>query len=118
MPAPDVDVETHSTGFLPTRQQVRQEIARVLEDNSGKTVLRVRLALTFDQRQLDVTSLPSFLRGTLTGNAAFAGEAAIDFSGPLTKAQVEEMVERLPDYTPGACRVTLYLQTQAEVARV
>jgi len=114
-PTPEAGIETHSTGFLRARQQVRQEVARLLEDNAGKTALRVRFALTFDERQLDVASLPSFLRGSLTGSGVFAGEASIEFSGAFTKAQVEEMVERLPNYAPGACRVTLQLQAVAEV---
>jgi hypothetical protein len=46
----------------------------------------------------------------LTGNASFHGESALQFSGVLTKAQVEEMVERLPDFTPGSCRVKLGVQ--------
>ena len=109
-------VETHSTGFLRTRQQVRQEVARILAENENKTAVRLRIALTFDERQMDAASLPTFLRGSLTGNAAFAGESSLEFSGPFSKAQVEEMVERLPDYSPGACRVTLHLQNGSEAA--
>jgi hypothetical protein len=54
--------------------------------------------------------LPSFLRGSLSGPAKFSGESALEFSGVFTKPEVEEMVERLPDFTPGSCRVTLGVQ--------
>lgn len=111
--------ETVATGFLRSRQQVRQDIARLLEENEGKRVIHIRIALTFDERQTDIGSLPSFLRGSLTGSGKFAGEASLEFSGAFSKAQIEEMIERLPDFTPGACRATLILQTveKSEVRR-
>ena len=105
--------ETVATSFLPSRQQIRQEIARLLEQQEGRRIVSVRIALTFDERTVETGSLPSFLRGSLSGPAKFSGESALEFSGVFTKAQVEEMVERLPDFTPGACRVTLAVQTVA-----
>ena len=113
----DTGIEPVSTGFLRTRQQIRQEVARLLDNAPGKTAMSVRFALTYDERQMDIASLPAFLRGTLTGSGAFAGEAAIGFTGNFTKAQVEEFVERLPDFTPGACRVTLRLRAAQEGKR-
>ncbi len=105
--APPPAVQTLATTFLNSRQQVRQEIARLLDQQDGCRIVTARIALTFDDRTLDVGSLPTFLRGSLTGTGKFTGEAALEFSGPFTKAQVEEMVERLPDYSPGSCRITL-----------
>ena len=103
--------ETVATSFLPSRQQIRQDVARLLEEQEGRRVVSVRIALTFDERTLETGSLPSFLRGSLSGPAKFSGESALEFSGVFTKPQVEEMVERLPDFTPGSCRVTLGVQT-------
>ena len=102
------------TSFLPSRQLLRQEIARLLDENQDSRILSVQIALTFDERTVDVSALPSFLRGSLTGVAAFHGESALQFSGVFTKAQVEDMVERLPDFTPGSCRVKLGIQAKAE----
>jgi hypothetical protein len=102
------------TSFLPSRQLLRQEIARLLDENEGARIVSVQIALTFDERTVDVSALPSFLRGSLTGVAAFHGESALLFSGMFTKAQVEDMVERLPDFTPGSCRVKLGIQTEPE----
>jgi hypothetical protein len=103
-----------STSFLPSRQLLRQEIARLLGENEGARIVSVQIALTFDERTVDVSALPSFLRGSLAGVAAFHGESALQFSGVFTKAQVEDMVERLPDFTPGSCRVRLGILTKAE----
>jgi hypothetical protein len=102
------------TSFLPSRQLLRQEIARLLDENQDSRIVSVQIALTFDERKVDVSALPSFLRGSLTGVAAFHGESALQFSGLFTKAQVEDMVERLPDFTPGSCRVKLGIQANAE----
>lgn len=102
------------TSFLASRQLLRQEIARLLDENQDSRIVSVQIALTFDERTVDVSALPSFLRGSLTGVAAFHGESALKFSGVFTKAQVEEMVERLPDFTPGSCRVKLGIQADAE----
>ena len=106
----EAELQTVATAFLRSRQQIRQEIARLLDEQHECRIAGIRIALTFDERALDVASLPSFIRGSLSGPGKFAGEAALEFTGPFTKAQVEEMVERLPDFAPGACRVTLALE--------
>jgi len=105
--------ETVATPFLPSRQQLRQEVARLLGEQEGRRIVSVRIALTFDERMLESGSLPSFLRGSLTGPAKFSGESALEFAGVFTKPQVEEMVERLPDFTPGSCRVALGVQASS-----
>ncbi len=102
-----------SSTFLPTRLEVRQQVASLLNEHEGRRVLSVRFALTYNERTVEVSTLPSFLRGSLSGPGKFAGEASIEFVGPFTKAQVEEMAERLPDFSTGACRVTLGLEITA-----
>src|SRR5262249_15385702 len=102
------------TSFLPSRQQLRQEVARLLDQNESGRIVSVQIALTFDERAVEASSLPSFLRGSLTGLASFHGESALQFTGIFTKAQVEAMVERLPDFTPGSCRVKLGVQSSPE----
>ena len=99
-----------STTFLPTRLAVRQQVASLLNNHQNRRVLSVRFALTYNERTAELSTLPSFLRGSLSGPGKFAGEASLEFAGAFTKAQVEQMVERLPDFSPGACRVTLGLQ--------
>lgn len=110
---PTPAVQTLATTFLNSRQQVRQEIARLLDQQDGCRIVTAKMAFTFDERTLDVGALPTFLRGSLTGTGKFSGEAALEFSGPFTKAQVEEMVERLPDFSPGSCRLTLGVEPAA-----
>ena len=99
-----------STTFLPTRLEVRQQVASLLNDHQGRRIFSVRFALTYNERTTEVSTLPSLVRGSLSGLGKFAGEASLEFAGPFTKAQVEDMVERLPDFSPGACRVTLGLE--------
>ncbi|MCE0498498.1 MAG: hypothetical protein LV481_11190 [Methylacidiphilales bacterium] len=121
LPAPGAmpaTLETDSTGFLKSRQEVRQEVARRLDAHENKKIVHVRIGLTYDLRHLDLGSLPSFLRGTLSGEGSFSGEFVLDLPGSYTKAQVEQLMERLPDFTPGACRVTIQLQLREEAAHV
>ena len=109
---PSLGVDTVSTSFLRTRQQVRQEVARLLESRTDPRVEKVRVALAYEERETEMSSLPSFIRGTLSGIGRFAGEASLEFSGAFSKAETEEMLERLPDFAPGACRVTLTITTR------
>ena len=104
--------DTVSTSFLRTRQQVRQEVARLLESRTAPRVEKIRVALTYEEREAEISTLPSLIRGTMNGIGRFAGEASLEFSGAFSKAETEEMLERLPDFTPGACRVTLTVTTQ------
>jgi hypothetical protein len=110
--SPSLGVDTVSTSFLRTRQQIRQEVARLLESRTDPRVEKVRVALAYEERETEMSSLPSFIRGTLSGVGRFAGEASLEFSGVFSKAETEEMLERIPDFTPGACRVTLTITTR------
>jgi len=106
-------IQTVSTTFLPTRLEVRQQVASLLNGYQDRRILSVRFALTYNERTTEVSTLPSFVRGSLSGPGKFSGEASLEFAGPFAKAQVEEMVERLPDFSPGSCRVTLGLEITA-----
>ncbi len=101
--------EQVSTTSCPSRQELRQQIAAKLDGLAGRPVIRVRIGLLWDARTVEMSALPAFLRGSLTGTGAFSGEVILDFSGSVNKAAVEEMVERLPDFSPGSAKVTLTL---------
>ncbi len=103
-----------STSFEFSRQAARQSVARLLDEHEGRPVAKLRIELTFDERETDIGGLPAFLRGTLSGNGKFVGEAALEFAGSFDKAQVEEMMERLPDFSPGSCRIRLSLAQHAQ----
>jgi hypothetical protein len=98
-----------STGFCDSRQQLRQEIAARLDQTEGLSVVRVRIGMTFESRSAEMSTLPAFLRGSLAGSGTFNGEVTLEFPGTFTKAAVEDMMERLPDFSPGSAKVTLTL---------
>ncbi len=101
--------EQVSTSICDSRQLLRQEVASRLDQANGRAMVRLRIAMNFEARSAEMSTLPSFVRGSLTGTGNFYGEVTLEFSGPLTKAAVEEMMERLPDFTPGYAKVTLIL---------
>jgi energy-coupling factor transporter ATP-binding protein EcfA2 len=103
--------EQVSTVSCPSRQELRQQIAAKLDGLAGRTVIRVRIGLLWDDRTIEMSTLPAFLRGSLTGTGAFSGEVILNFSGSFNKAAVEEMIERLPDFSPGSAKVTLTLDS-------
>jgi hypothetical protein len=98
-----------STGFCESRQQLRQEVAARLDQAESSSVVRVRIGMTFESRTAEMSTLPTFLRGSLTGYGTFNGEVTLEFPGSFTKATVEDMMERLPDFSPGSAKVTLTL---------
>jgi len=102
--------EQLSTPFCSGRDPLRQAVARLLDERGAPTIAALRIDLTYDSRHCDMSVLPSFIRGTLTGAAEFHGEASLTFAGPFSKASVEAMMERLPDFAPGSCRVMMTLQ--------
>lgn len=100
-----------STGFCDSRQQLRQEVAARLDQAEGRPVVRVRIGMTFESRTAEISTLPTFLRGSLAGSGMFNGEVTLEFPGSFNKAAVEDMMERLPDFSPGSAKVTLTLGT-------
>jgi len=101
--------QTLTTGFCDSRQALRQEVAAKLDQADGQSVVRVRIGIAYESRTADMSTLPSFLRGSLTGTGTFNGEVTFEFPGSFNKAAVEAMMERLPDFSPGSAKVTLTL---------
>ena len=103
--------EQIATPFLDSRQRLRQEVAAKLEQHADRTARQVRIGITYDRRDAEMSSLPALVRGSLSGSGQFSGEISLEFRGTFTKAQVEDMVERLPDFTPGSAQVRLVLSS-------
>jgi hypothetical protein len=103
--------QTLTTGFCDSRQALREEVAARLDQADGKAVVRVRIGIAYESRTADMSTLPSFLRGSLTGTGTFNGEVTFEFPGSFNKAAVEAMMERLPDFAPGSAKVTLTLDS-------
>ena len=112
-PSPDLPfgavAQTLTTGFCDSRQALRQEVAARLDQAEDQTVVRVRIGIAYENRTADMSTLPSFLRGSLTGTGTFNGEVTFEFTGSFNKAAVEAMMERLPDFAPGSAKVILTL---------
>ena len=101
--------EQLATGSCASRQELRQQIAAKLDGLADRPVIRIRIGLLWDARTDEMSNFPAFLRGSLTGTGTFSGEVILEFPGSFTKAAVEDMVKRLPDFSPGSAKVTLTL---------
>jgi len=104
--------EELSTSFENSKSEIRQRVAQLFDEHSERRISEVVIDITYDARQCDMSELPSLVRGTLQGHGRFHGEAALRFDGSFSKADIEDMMERLPDFSPGGCRVKIMLAPQ------
>uniref|UniRef100_A0A7V3NUQ1 DUF499 domain-containing protein n=1 Tax=candidate division WOR-3 bacterium TaxID=2052148 RepID=A0A7V3NUQ1_UNCW3 len=81
---------------------LRQETAFRLQQNEGCTVTKVTYSIFFQKKDIgDLSSMPSALRGSLSGPGDLTAEISITKQGSFSKSQVESQIESLPNI-PGA----------------
>ena len=80
------------TGIGP----LRQAVAALLQEHASARVQRARFTVFLQQTTGDLSSLPAAYRGSLAGPGSLTIEIAITKEEELSKAQVEQMIERLP----------------------
>lgn len=76
---------------------LRQAVAALLGEHSSARVQRARFTVFLQQTAGDLSSLPAAYRGSLAGPGSVTLEIAITKEEELSKAQVEQMIERLPN---------------------
>ncbi|MBI2198940.1 MAG: hypothetical protein HYU42_10145 [Candidatus Rokubacteria bacterium] len=81
------------TGIGP----LRQAVAALLQEHASARVHRARFTVFLQQTTGDLSSLPAAYRGSLAGPGSLTIEIAITKEEELSKAQVEQMIERLPN---------------------
>lgn len=81
--------------------ELRIELASRLADLASGRVRRVTFKVFFQQSAGDLSALPSAVRGGLKGAGSVTAEWQIAKDGDFSKADVEQMVELLPNI-PGA----------------
>jgi hypothetical protein len=92
-PAPIEDVPIVSQ---TTPGALRQAIAARLQSYREPRVVEARFTVYLDDQVGDLSSLPATLRGSLSGAGQLSAEINITRQGEFSKADVEQMAERLP----------------------
>jgi hypothetical protein len=102
------------TGPQPGIGRLRQVVAALLQEYPSATVLRARFSLFVQQSTGDLSSLPAAYRGGFAGPGVLTVEITLAKEGALTKAEVEQLVERLPSIPQAEYSADLSLSLPAE----
>lgn len=109
-PPPRVGEQTtRRTQSQPGIGPLRQATAAILQEYPSASVLKARFTIFMQESTGDLSSLPPAFRGSLSGPGALTAEIAITKEGELSKAEVEQMVERLPNIPHGEYSAELTL---------
>ncbi len=84
-------------GSQPGIGPLRQAAAAILQEYPSAKVLRAHFTVFMQQNTGDLSSLPPAYRGSLSGPGDLTVEITVTKEGDLTKAELEQMVERLPN---------------------
>jgi hypothetical protein len=91
-------VEQVNIPFKPSKGELRQEIAARLAQANGVKITSARFQLFQTEQEGELSSLPAGLRGSMSGTGAITFDVTITKRAEMTKAQVEQLCEQLPDF--------------------
>ena len=95
-PAPGKRIEERTIAPCASLGELRQQVAARLTDVEAPTIVHVRFSIFTEYRGQDLVSLPSAYRGSLEGKGDLDLQMELSIDGPLTKAALEQLCERLP----------------------
>ncbi len=90
--------EQISIPFKPSKGALRQEVAARLARAEGAKITGVRFQFFQTDQEIDLSSAPAGLRGGLSGPGTLTFDVTVGKRGDLSKAQVEQLCEQLPDF--------------------
>lgn len=102
------------TGQQPGISGLRQAAAAILQENPSAKVVKARFVVFLDKDVGDLSTLPAALRGSLAGPGGLTAEIALTKEGDFSKAELEQMIERLPNVPGADYSVDLTLLTPPE----
>jgi hypothetical protein len=89
-------------------------VAAVLQEYPSARTVKARFTVFLQQSAGDLSSFPSAYRGSLAGPGELSVEIAVSKQGELTKAEVEQIAERLPEIPSAEYSAELTLVVPAE----
>lgn len=90
--------EPISIPWKPSKGALRQEIAARLAQAEGAKITSIRFQFFQTDQEVDLSSLPAGLRGSLSGSGTLTFDVTIGKRGEMSKAQIEQLCEQLPDF--------------------
>jgi len=103
VPEPEAQesISTVETPFAQSLGELRQEVAVKLSDYADSIVKEVTFRIFYEKKNADLGSLPTGLRGAMTGLGNITADLTITRAGSFGKSDVEQMVEGLPQFPDG-----------------
>ncbi len=89
--------EERNTPHCESLGELRQQVAAKLVNLDSPTIQQVRFSIFADYRNQELSSMPAAYRGGLSGAGDLGVQIDITVPGPLTKAQLEQQCEKLPN---------------------
>ncbi len=111
---PAVSVEERSTLHCRSLGELRQQAAARLTDLDEPVIRSARFSVFADYRGQDLSGLPSAYRGVLSGPGDLDVQLDITVRGPLTKADLEQHCERLPNLQGASYSVRFSVEVPSE----
>lgn len=115
----DKDSTRQESLYTSSKESVsalRLEVASKLNEYPEAIIKKICFLIFFDQKNIEISSLPSGLKGNLSGNSDLTLDLTITQSGDFTKAQIEQMIEKLPSFTNASYRAELKIKVSEEIA--
>jgi hypothetical protein len=97
----DIGLVSVETPFTKGTGALRQEVAVKLADYEDCRVKEVIFRIFFEKKNVDFGSLPSGLRGSMSGLGSLTADLTISKTGDFSKSDVEQLVEGLPAFPDG-----------------
>ncbi len=114
---PAVMVEERSTPSCRSLGELRQQTAARLTDMDDPVVRTVRFTIFADYRGQDLSGLPAAYRGALSGSGDVGVQLDIMVPGPMTKAELEQHCEKLPNLSGASYMARFSVEIQQEGRR-
>lgn len=95
---------------------MRQEVAVRLAEYEECHVKEVLFRIFFERKNVDFGSLPSALRGSVSGLGSLTADLTISKTGNFSKSDVEQLVESLPSFPDGDYKAEMKVQCRMENA--
>jgi hypothetical protein len=106
-PVPRESMVTVETPFVHGMGALRQEVAIKLSDYADGIVKEMTFRIFYEKKNEDLGSLPTGLRGSMTGLGNITADLTVTRTGNLGKSDVERVVESLPQFPGGEYKAEL-----------
>lgn len=95
-------VDTITTPQSPSKNELKQSVASRLIDRENDVINKVIVRVFFEKETGELSNFDAALRGGLSGAGKLSTEITIEKQGPFSKAEVEDILDKLPSYTDNA----------------